>query len=156
LAATTVVSAPHPVGPQDLVVGRGGQQRLIQGHDRLFTQTAGELDQGGGVWHLPAQGDAAKPLPGDRIGHLTTQRLIAQPVPELQKHHPQVGLHRDRRPADPSIEMPSERREEPRIVQQRIHPTQLDRQHQQLDRQNRIPQRRLLVYSSEHDGLNPF
>jgi hypothetical protein len=39
---------------------------------------------------------------------------------------------------------------------QPIHPTQLDGQHQQLRRQDRIPQPRLLVYSSEHDGLNPF
>jgi hypothetical protein len=46
--------------------------------------------------------------------------------------------------------------EKHRIVQQLIHPTQLDGQHQQLGRQNRIPQRRLVVYSSEHDGLNPF
>jgi hypothetical protein len=52
--------------------------------------------------------------------------------------------------------MRRERREKHRIVQQRIHPTQLDRQHQQLRRQNRIPQRRLVVYSSKHDGLDPF
>jgi hypothetical protein len=85
-----------------------------------------------------------------------TQQLIAQPVAELQKHQPQIGLHRDRRATDPGIEIGSERREEHRIIQQRIHPSQLGRQHQQLRRQNRVPQRRLVTYSSEHDGLDPF
>src|SRR6185369_12828484 len=69
--------------------------------------------------------DSAKPLPRNRIGYLPAQRLITQPVAELQKHQPQVGLHRDRRPADPSIEVRHERREERRVVQQRIDPTQL-------------------------------
>jgi hypothetical protein len=103
----------------------------------------------------PIAGSGAA-LPGNRIGHLTTQQLIAQAVAELQKHQPQVGCHRNRRATDPSIEIRSERREEHRIIQQPIHPTQLGRQHQQLGRQDRIPQRRLVVYSSEHDGLDPF
>jgi hypothetical protein len=58
--------------------------------------------------------------------------------------------------ADAGIEIRCERREEHRIIQQHIHPTQLGRQHQQLGRQERVPQRWLVVYSSEHDGLDPF
>jgi hypothetical protein len=54
------------------------------------------------------------------------------------------------------VEEHRERCEEHRVVQQRVDPRKLDRQHQQLGRQNRIPQRRLVVYSSEHDGLDPF
>ena len=82
--------------------------------------------------------------------------ISGQPVSKLQEHQPQIGLHRDRRATNPSIEIPCEGRKEHRIMQQRIHPTQLDRQHQQLRRQNRVPQRRLVTYSSEHDGLDPF
>src|ERR1700739_607778 len=31
-------------------------------------------------WALPVQWDAAKPLPGERVGDLPGQRLVAQPV----------------------------------------------------------------------------
>jgi hypothetical protein len=67
--------------------------------------------------HLPAQGDAAKPLPGDRIGDLAAQQLIAQPIAELQEHHPQVGLDRDRRPTNDGIEVGPERFPERRVIQ---------------------------------------
>ena len=78
---------------------------------------------------------AAKLLRTDKVRNAMRLR----PVPELQKHQPQIGFHRDRRPTDPSIEVRGERREEHRIIQQHIHPTQLDGQHQQLGRQDRIP-----------------
>jgi hypothetical protein len=58
--------------------------------------------------------------------------------------------------ADAGIEIRCERREEHRIIQQHIDAPQLSGQHQQLGRQDRVPQRRLVVYSSEHDGLDPF
>jgi len=61
----------------------------------------------------------------NRIGHLPAQHLIAQPVAELQEHQPQVGLHRDRRATDAGIEIRCKRREEHRIIQQRIHASQL-------------------------------
>src|SRR6478752_9102229 len=54
--------------------------------------------------HSGPERDTAKPLPGNRIGHLPTQHLIAQPVAKLQKHQPQVGLHRNRWTTDSSIE----------------------------------------------------
>jgi hypothetical protein len=69
------------------------------------------------MWHPPAQGDAAKPLPGDRVGDLAAQQLIAQPVAELQEHHPQVGLDRDRRAADDRVEVGAEWLPEHRVVQ---------------------------------------
>jgi IS5 family transposase len=43
--------------------------------------------------------------------------LIAQPVPELQEHQPQVALHRSGRPPDHRVEVPRERREERRVIQ---------------------------------------
>jgi hypothetical protein len=52
--------------------------------------------------------------------------------------------------------MRREWRKESWVVQQHIHPTQLARQHQQLRQQDRIPQHRLVVHSSEHDDLDPF
>jgi hypothetical protein len=45
--------------------------------------------------------------------------------------------------------------EERRIIQQRIHPGQLRRQPQHLLRQQRLPQRHLIAYGTEH-GLDPF
>jgi hypothetical protein len=51
--------------------------------------------------------------------------------------------------ADAGIEIRCERREEHRIIQQHIDAPQ-------LSRQDRVPQRRLVVYSSEHDGLDPL
>jgi hypothetical protein len=52
--------------------------------------------------------------------------------------------------------MRRERREERRVIQQRINPGQLLRKPQHLLRQQRLPQRRLIAYSAEHDGLDPF
>jgi hypothetical protein len=49
-----------------------------------------------------------------------------------------------------------ERCEVHRIVEQLIHPCHFAGQHQQLPRQYCVPQRQLVVYSSEHDGLDPF
>jgi hypothetical protein len=53
------------VGAQQLVGGRVGQQRLVELGDGGGADPAGELDQGGGMRHPAAQGDAAEPLPGD-------------------------------------------------------------------------------------------
>jgi hypothetical protein len=61
-----------------------------------------------------------------------------------------MGLHRNGRATNPGIEIRWEWREK-----RRIDPPQLTRQHRQLARQNRPPQRRLVVYSAEHDGLDP-
>ena len=82
--------------------------------------------------------------------------LIAQPVAELQKHQPQIALHRLRRTPDPRIEERHKRGEERRIVQQRVHPGQLLGQPPHLLGQQRLPQRALIAYSTKHDGLNPF
>jgi hypothetical protein len=106
--------------------------------------------------HRTIQRDPAEPPPGDRIRHLPTQRLIAQPVAELQKHQPQIGLHRCRRPTQPWVEQRHERREEHRIIQQSIDPGQLLGQSEQLLREHRLEQRRLIAYRTKHDGLDPF
>jgi hypothetical protein len=49
-----------------------------------------------------------------------------------------------------------ERREERRVIQQRIHPRQLIRQPQQLHRQLQLPRRRTIAYRTEHGGLDHF
>jgi hypothetical protein len=54
------------------------------------------------------------------------------------------------------VEERCQRHEERRIIQQRVHPSQLLGQRQQLRRQHRIPQRRPLAYRSKHDDLDPF
>jgi hypothetical protein len=147
---------PDPVGAQQLGLRRLGQQRLIQPVYRRRPTPGGQLHQRGRMRHLPIQRNPAKPPPGDRIAHLPTQRLIAQPVAKLQKHQPQIALHRCRWPTHPWIEERHKRCEERRIVQQRVHPRQLFGQPQQLVRQHRLPQRALIAYSTKHDGLNPF
>ncbi len=152
----TVVSARTLSVRSSLAVVRLGQQRFVQPGDRVVPATGGDLHQRGRMRHPGTKRNPAKSLPGNRIGHLPAQRLIAQPVAELQKHQPQIGLHRNRRTTDPGIEIRRERREEHRIIQQHIHPAQLGRQHQQLGRQDRIPQRRLVVYSTKHDVLESF
>jgi hypothetical protein len=91
------------------------------------------------------------------IGQFPAQQLIAQPVTKLQEHQPRVGLHRNRRATHPGIEIRCERREEHRIIQQRIHPRQLGRQHQQLRRRQEASHSvgwSLTVLSTM--GLDPF
>ncbi len=67
---------------------------------------------------------------------------------------PSNGVRANRR--HEIVEEQRERREEHRIVQQRIHPRQLRRHPQHLRRQHRVPQRRLIAYRTEHDGLDPL
>jgi hypothetical protein len=110
----------------------------------------------GRVRHRPVQGNPAEPAPRDRVAHLAAQALVAEPVAELEEHQPQVGLHRRRRTADPRVEVRDERCEERRIIQQRIHSFELRGKPQQLLRQHRLEQRRLIAYGTEHDGLDPF
>jgi hypothetical protein len=54
------------------------------------------------------------------------------------------------------MEVRRERREEGRIIQQRIHPRQVLRQPQHLRRSPQLPLRRPIAYRAEHDGLDPF
>jgi len=103
----------------------------------------GQLHQRRRVWDLAVDRDPAEPSPGDRVRHLRAQAFIAQPVAELQKHHPQVDLHRRRRTAHPRVEERHERREEHRVIQQNVDPRQRLRQAQHLRRQNRLPQAHL-------------
>ena len=116
---------PDPVGAQQLGLGGLGQKRLVEPVYRRRPAARRELHQRGRMRHRPVQWDAAKPPPGDRVGHLPAQRLIAQPVAKLQKHQPQIGLHWCRRPPYPRIEERHERGEERRVVQQRIDASQL-------------------------------
>ena len=96
--------------------GRLRQQRLVQpGHRRA---AARQLHQCRGVWHRCVRRDLAKPPPADRV---TTLLSSPPSVPELQEHQPQMRLRR-RALADPAAdEIWRERREEHRIIQQRIH-----------------------------------
>src|SRR4051812_31278661 len=54
------------------------------------------------------------------------------------------------------MEVRLERREEHRIIQPCVYPGQLTGQNQRLRRQDRIPQRPLVICSSDHNGLDPF
>jgi hypothetical protein len=121
------------------------KQRLVQPLDGLLAQPAGELDQGGRMGHPAAQWDAAEPLPGDRVGDLPAQQLIAQPEAVLAEHQPQVGVDRDRGPAAPGIEVGPERLDERRVVQQPVHSGQLGGQPERLGGQDCLPQAGLRV-----------
>jgi hypothetical protein len=80
------------------------------------------VHQRGRVRDPPVERDPAEPSPDDRVGHLAAQRLITQPMAELEEHQPQVDLHRRGGPAQPRMEERYERREERRIVEQRSDP----------------------------------
>jgi hypothetical protein len=140
----------HAMGAQQLVVGRGGQQRLVQGRDRLLVQAAGQLDQGGRMRYLAAQRDTAKPLPADRILDLAADQLVAKPIAELQEHDPQVGVQRDRRAADARVEVTGQRGQERRGIQQLVDPGQLGGQSQAGVGQDRLPQAVLGVGGPQH------
>jgi hypothetical protein len=144
------------VGAQEFVLGRPVKQRLVQPVDGLLTQATGELDQGGRMGHPAAQGDAAESLPADRVGDLTAQQLIAQPVAVLEEHQPQVGVDRDRGPAAPGIEVDLEGLDEHRVVQQPVHPGQLGGQPEHPSRQDRLPQAGLRVAGPQHAASNPL
>ena len=145
---------PDPAGAQQLRLGGLGQQRLVQSLHRGRPATSGQLHQRRRMWHRPVQGNPAEPPPGDRITDLPTQRLVTQPVPKLQKHQPQIRLHRRGRTPDPRIEERHERGEEHRIIEQPVDPRQLVGQLQQLRRKHCLPQRHLITYSTKHDGLD--
>jgi hypothetical protein len=81
--------------------------------------------------HLPTQGDAAKPLPGDRIGELAAEELITEAAAELQEHDPQVGVQRHRRAAEARVEVCGQRGQEAGVVQQLVDPGQLGGQPQE-------------------------
>ncbi len=88
------------------------------------------------------------PTPSAPGGQLHQRRRVRHStVAELQEHHPKIGLHRRGRPTDPRIEERHKRGEEHRIVQQHIDAGQPGRQHQQLRRQQRLPQRHRIVSS---------
>src|SRR5713226_7249711 len=53
----------------------------------------------------------------ERVGDFLAERLIAQRVPMLEVHQPQVALDRDRRTAAPSGEAAAERGEETVVVE---------------------------------------
>ena len=95
---------PHPRGAQQLLPGRLGPQRLVQPGHRALPAPGGQLHQRRRMRHLGVQRDPAEPPPGDRVADLRAQALIAQPVPELEEHQPQVTLHRRGRPAEHRVE----------------------------------------------------
>ena len=51
---------------------------------------------------------------------------------------------------------PPIRGKETLVIEEPIDRLELDRHPQHLGRQNRLPQRGLLVYRSQHDGLDPY
>ncbi|SHY36498.1 Uncharacterised protein [Mycobacteroides abscessus subsp. abscessus] len=91
---------PHPVGAQQLRLGRLGQQRLVEPAHRPRSAAPGQLHQRGRMRHRHIQRDPAEHPPGDRVRDLPTQALITQPIAKLQKHQPQIDLHRRRGPAN--------------------------------------------------------
>ncbi len=63
------------------------------------------------------QADAAKPSPGDRVGGLAAQRLVAELVAVLEVQQAQQGLDGDRRAAQPSREVGPPGGDEPFVVE---------------------------------------
>ena len=125
----------QPGSPQQLRFGCPGQQRLVQPLYRGAAAPGGQLHQRRRMRHLPIQRDPAKSPPADRVADLGAQALIAQPVAELQEHQPQVALRRRGRTPQHRVKVLRKRREEHRVIQQRIDPAQLSWQAHRLRRQ---------------------
>ena len=70
---------------------------------RIVTAPGGDLHQRRRVRHPRTQGIRQNPATRSSRTPPDTATLT-QPIAELQEHQPQVGLHRDRRAAEPSIE----------------------------------------------------
>jgi hypothetical protein len=145
---------PHPIETDQLVLVRLGQQRLVQPVDRPLAASLGDLHQRRRVRHRAAQRHPAEPPPRQAVGHLGAQRFEPEPVAVLQEHHPQVGLHRDRRTTVRRIEERPERLEEPRVIQQRVDLAQVARQAHQALRDHRLPHCRRIAYRSQHDDAS--
>ena len=147
---------PDPAGANHFRLDGLGQQGPVQPVDRPRSAPGGQLHQRGRVRHRAVERDPAEPPPGERIAHFSAQRLVAQPIPELQEHQSQVDLHRRGRPTDPGIEELLERTEKRLIVKQLVHPGQFLGQPQQLGGQDRLPQRHLIGHGTEHQIQIPF
>ena len=129
------------------------QQGLVQLVDGALPTAGGDLHQRGGVRHGIGDGDAAEASPGQGVGHLGAERLEAEPVAEAQEHHAQVGLHRDRRPAEHRVEVRDEGLEEDRVVEQAVDLFEPWWKGQELGREDCFPQGGLRVYlGAQHDG----
>jgi hypothetical protein len=92
-------------GAQQLVGGDLAQQRGVELLDHARAGAAHQLAQGGGVRDGPVEWDAAEPAPGGRLADLIAQALVAQAVPVLGVEQAQQGPHRDRRAAQPRVEV---------------------------------------------------
>ena len=127
---------------------------LVNRADRCsFWRAAGGLPL---VRHRPIQRDPAEAAPGDGVGHLSAQRLEAQPVPVLEHHHPDVGLDGDGGPPVAGVEVGPKRPKKAPVVQQPIHLGQPWGQAPALLGQDGVPQGRLSIYRTYHDGPDPF
>ncbi len=138
----------HDVGHHCFV-----EQRLVQLVNGLVSAAGGDLHERRRMRHRIGDPDPTEASPGDGIGDLGTQGLEAEPIPEAEEHHPQIGLHRDRRPADRRIEERLERLEEHRVVEQTIHLIEPGWEAAELGWEDCLPQGLLIVYlGPQHDG----
>jgi hypothetical protein len=124
---------------QQLAGRQLGQQRGVELAEHLWAGAADELAQRGRVWDGLIQGDAAEPPPGDRVGNLAAQRLVAELVAVLQVQQAQQGGDRDRRAAQPPVKQRPPRGDEPLVVQVGVDPGELNGQASGLRRQQHLP-----------------
>lgn len=153
---------PHRPRPKPLLPTRLHNHRARDLRHRLHTNPAGELANRRLVRHPLAQTDPAEPAQMNRVRHLRDQRPIPPPVARLEQHHPNVGLHRDRRPpirqhGPPILDHLAtktlhDRPQQLVIGQQRIQRGQILGQLLHLDRQRLVPQAlRLLRQKRQHE-----
>src|SRR3990172_889978 len=108
-----------------------------------------ELDQSGVIGYPAFKREAAEAPPGEAVLHLSHQRLVSQFVTTLEVHHPQVGGYWNRRPAHTGVEPLLEGREESLVIQQSIYLDQFFAHVEELRRQDRFPERWLVVSQTE-------
>ena len=102
-----------------------------------------------------AERNPAEPSPDNPITFLGEQCRVAQPVADLQEHHPQIGLHRHRRTLEPGSNDMNGAMYTGTSSSPSTRPNSSGNTNSSGGNiASHI--RQLVIYSSKHDGLDPF
>jgi len=136
--------------PQELPLAGVLDQEAVQLVHDLGPVLPSQLAERGRVRDRGVQRQMAETPPMQTVRHFPHQNLIAQPIPVLQVHQPQIRFDGYRRPADQRAEALQVRIEESLIRQVRIDGRQLGAEGPRPRWQQLIPQRALRIPQPQH------
>ncbi len=109
--------------------------------------------QGGRVRDGLVQADVAEPPPGDRVGDLAAQALVAELVAVFEVQQSQQGLHRERGAAQPGRKQCPPRRNEAFVVEVGVDAGELVGQTSDFGWEQRVPGGRRRSGNTKHHKL---